>query len=1298
MTPPIQNGAALAVPRDTCDLSSIDLTEIKTLPDFNALHPLQKGNPLIKNSYALFNLGIQIDEKIGNKEGSQNGLLESQEVENFIRTNNEQGNEIPIDHCTFMEQFRLFAKDLPQIKSELAKEPDTSPIPRVFFSELPYLKEFSPLTSSILEHLGNPEKIQEIIQNSALPQALKTLFAQNNRLITVYITANDYAVVSESMNGQISLEKMRARMAEDGLSTEEANQYFYQMKSDAIPMANLTLDLREELNLAPPKGFFSLKEIAFLAQMVPELIQAHPELSALIDAVFPPGLDGKPMPTSATADLIISFDEFRESDFIKHYAALGISKGVFPFFQTKTSEEIFASFQAVRPALSVAISLWPRDLKTAFEKIPKEKRDLLQMVMNLPEHQQQIDFVIRMMEAESTTKYAQERDLDHPSENKGFMVLNGITWLLSGGESTYGNYFHNTRPQKHKDTRDAAIQALRETILSNNFQSIEEATSFMANHGQTDSVKVLNEQCSLGNWLTLSKITDNVDRNREILKLAEAYREGEWGNFWDWQIFPSPSLGRGGFFERASDFDNWQWGKSPQTVTALALNSHLAVETPNNYREKHLADFSILSAQIPDTQARAFSALVERVQKGETVPIEDIQKVVASDQLSASGQEELLAQIKLAMLKVENQKILADPNLKAEYEKLNDEQKKEALHLLGSNEVEGAISLLFSDPSGDYNPNNIRKAVESMDSTFDQIIDVDISKEKQLVLGLQEKKFPDTFLRALVAVLGKMKRIEGIAKPAVAIDALFREGQFSNLPRVRELFELPTHSSEQLQEFSDLVKSSRLSAANQERLLGIMLLQPNTLVAEAAEANFMAILGHPEIDPISGEYSSRYTGNLHSSIRTTLHRGVFGAGAMAAPTFISGSIGQAVFKSIQNHARIPREEITGLRRLLGFRGVHRLGNNALAKKLTMNFSTKLGAYGAAAAGTLVFFSITPYGDQLRDFSHEAWTYPYFPWSDMAVRDLPLESIQTYLSINASLQGMDSVLMGAKTIGALEIGTRVSNVVRGFEIGNRLAKRLDKLWPKGATWLRGNNSTAGLGLQGFRGLLSRMKSGILGKTESQIAEETLKSAERTAPWAADVAGLNSAERIWAKSAYEKACQELATKRAYFGGKRYNEIYDELAMPGLDVAQRQVLAMELQIISQGLTDNAKRLIMQHEIRVRSLRVLGQVGHNPAFSKSILKRAQKWQEEGLAMNKPELVDRSWALIEKGGAQYAQLPLMEFQNRKLAQFMLWMLFNESVDEATRHPTPVVPEFPEPIAPGHIQKPIPGKDHFPMR
>lgn len=1298
MTPPIQNGAATAVPLDSCDLSAIDFSEVKTLPAFENLHPIQKGNLQIKSRYSLLKLGTQIDEDIGKAAATQNGLLESTEVETFIKLNNDQGNAISIDTCTFMEQFRIFAKEIPQLKSELEKEPDLSTIPSVFFTSLPYLKEFSSISQSILEQLGNPEKIKEIIQNSPLPQALKNIFIQNNSLITLYISAQDYSTLTESMNGQASIEKVREKLAEVGLSIEEANEYFYHMKIDAVPMANLALDLCEELNLPPPKGFFSLKEIAFLAQMLPELIQADPALFFLIDSIFPQGPEGKPVPAAATADLIITFDEFKETDFFKNYNQMRISEGIFTYAPMKTPEEIFATFQAVRPALSMAISLWPQELKTAFEKIPKEKRELLQLAMNLPEEQQQMDFVLRMMEAESTTKYTQERDLDHPSEHKGSLVINGITWLFTGGETTFGNYFHNTRPQERKNIRDAAIDELRETIRSNNFQSIEEATSFMASQGRTESLKILNEQCSLGNWLTTSKITDDVARNREILKLAEGYREGEWGSFWDWQIVPTPSLGKGGFFERASDLDNWQWGKSPQTVMALALNSHIALETPSNFRDKHIADFTILVAQFPETQAKEFARVIERIGNNEIVSVDEIKKIVGQDSLTPSGQQELLAQTKIEMVKAENRKTIANPELQSEYEKLNEAQKAEALNLLGNKEVEGILPQLFSDPMASYDPNNIRKAIESMESTFDKIIDVDISKEKQLVMGLQEKKFPDSFLKALITVVSKLKRVEGIDKPAVAIDALFREAQFSNPQRAQELFKLHEQSPEQLQEFSDLVKSSRLTPANQEKLIGMMLLQPNTFITEAAENNFLNILGHPEIDPLTGDYNSRYTGNLHSAIRTTTHRTLFGAGLMAAPTMISGSLGQAIFRSIQNHARIPREEISGLRRMLGFRWVNRLGNNALAKKLTLNFSTKFGALGAAIAGTVAFFTLTPYGDQLKDFSYEAWTYPYLPWSDTAVRNLPLESIQTYLSINASLQGMDSVLMGAKTVGALEIGTRVSNVVRSFEIGNRLAKRLDQIWPQGAAWLRGKNATSGLGLQGVGGLFSRMKMGLVGKTESQIAEAALKSAERTAPWAADVAGLNTAERIWAKAAYEKTVQELAVKRAFFGGKRFNEIYDELASPSLNMAQRQALATELQVITQGLNDNAKRLILQHEIRARSLRVLGQVGHNPAFSKSILKRAQKWLEEGLEKNKPELVDRAWALIEKGGAQYAQLPLMEFQNQKLAKFMLWMLFNEAVDEASRHPSPVVPEYPEPIAPGRIMKPIPGKDHFPIR
>lgn len=1275
MTPPVKATAAPVVPADSCNLSPIDLSPFQQIPEFQTLHPLQQANLGVRNFYDLVQAAKDIDKKIGGAQKTQNGQLDSTEVDNFIQS--QASDAPPIDTCTFMNQFRMYASQLPHFIKELEAGPDLKPVSVDFFSGLPYLKEFSTLVPALMDNFGNMPAMLGLIHDSKLPEALKKAFSADGELINLYIVSLEYLKMDSDRDGQISQRDLLQQAAALGDTPENAEKTFYQMKIDSASAVNAALGLREELNMPAPPGILHIKVIAFLAEMLPDFIHAHEGLTAFIRSAFPKDANNQVSPSPAVQDMIITLEEFKNFPEIKNYLLT----------TSLSAEELFAQLQFISTGMGTSLSLWPEDLMEAFKKLPKEKRDFFESLMYLSVEQQRIDFALRMMEAESSSKYTQERELDHPHEHRGFMVINGLTWLFSGGETTYGNYFHNERPAENKKVRDDAILALKNTLRSGHFGSIAEATAYMANQGQSAEIEILNEKCSLATWVRLAEIQDNVERNRATLQVAEDFRRGTWGSFWDWQIVPSPSLGKGGWFARASDFENWSWIKSPQTIMALSLNNYIATETPNNWGVKHQADFDILTSQLPEEQGKAFATLIQKISAGEAVDMKDVEQSIQSDTLSAAGQTELLAQVNIELVRIQNQKLIEDPEFQAAYQTLNDEQKAEADHLIGNSakQIPGAITQLFTDPLSPLDPAKVKLAIESLDSSFSKVVDIDISHEKQLVLGLQEKNFPKNFNQALINAVGQMKRVEGGSKPAVAVEALFREAKFPDDVYARKLFNLLKPSLEQSAEFNELVKGSALSDANKAKLLGIMLLQPNTFVAEAAEDNFMAILGDPFPDPITGKYSAAYTGNLHSALRSTFHRTIFGVGALAAPTLVSGSIGQAFFRSVQNYARIPVEEITGFRRFIGGRLLHALGNSSSARRWALNFSPRAGAIGAAIAGTALFFTVTPYGEELKNFSYEALTYPYFPWSDMATRALPMEGIQLYLDTCASLQGMDGVLLGARTIGSLEIGTRIAGVARSFQVGARLANHIEKRLPRVATWLRGET----VGLQGTRGIWNSMKSSIAGRTESQIAEAALKNADdAAAAWAADVQGLNTAERIWAKTQYGHALKQLALKRSHFGGARFNEIYEELAKPGLEVAQRQALHLELQGIYKSLSPAAAKNIAQAEMRAQSLRVLGKVGNHPEFSKSILNRAKKWIEQGTATSNAELVERGWLLLEKGAAQYAQLPLMAMHNQKLAKFMLWMLFHEKVDEVMRPKTPITPDFPESIAAGVIVPP----------
>ncbi len=255
---------------------------------------------------------------------------------------------------------------------------------------------------------------------------------------------------------------------------------------------------------------------------------------------------------------------------------------------------------------------------------------------------------------------------------------------------------------------------------------------------------------------------------------------------------------------------------------------------------------------------------------------------------------------------------------------------------------------------------------------------------------------------------------------------------------------------------------------------------------------------------------------------------------------------------------------------------------------------------------------------------------------------------------------------------------------------------------------------------------------MGKTESQIAAETLQEmsvANATKPWAADVEGLQTAERVWAKDQYGKAMKRVkqnidlawgnaqgevnaAAKTLEPGAtapvnpiQKLSDMHELLMDPALPPAQRSLLqtqfGAELNAVAPQINPNLLKGILEESQKAQSLEALGKVGEFPQFSSSILKRAQKWMENGAKPGAEELIDQANRFLHQGAIQYIQLPKMGLENQSMAQFMLWMIFHEKTDEIMRPKTLITPDYPSAIAPGVIidrTKKAPAKKPAPQK
>ncbi|GEM_PF-6859827 len=1164
--------------------NACDLSPIH-LATFKQLPPFDKLPPAQQadSQVKMFYGMVQATFAIDQSFGDNNESLSSIEVDQFIKANPQDNPEFTT--CNFMGQIRSFLTDFPKLKAALDKGPDTTPIPLAGLKSLPELEKFPILNE---EDFKDSNVVQSKLSASALSEPFKKLFSERSDILFAYFLAQAYLASDLDKNGELSLKDLQTLLAQKGQTGIDATLMLSQARETIAQASELGFQIRGQEKLPQDPNAFDLSTFFGLAQVAAELILADPTLSAILDIVAPIAADGKRNPVPEISDGYLSVEKLEK--LIKKNPSI-----------TLDAKSAFEHLQSLESALSLPYSLWPSDLQNLLESAGEDTKDKISLVQNLSEDYRKTDFVIRMLEQLSASQYEQQK-LDHAGTEGSF--LSGLSYVITGGHWSWNKHFQEEKPQLEKEGRDAAISTLKEVLKKNKFEKIEEAIGYMAANGKFAEVTLLKGECELDQWVEISKETKDVDRNQKIREMATYFREGRY-KFWEFPILPLPRLGKGGFFERASSLSNWTF-KSPELIETLALDNYLAGKTPNLFDLKNNPGIEDLAAQLNEADRKTLQDLFNKLQKGQDVEVEKIPGFLVSTSLTPEGQEEILVQTRASLTILENTRLLQNSDLQAQFKALPDAQAKEA------------------------------------ESILKGVAGLNIPKEAALQ-HFKESNYPSKFYDEAEKVFKKMGT-QTMKAPASRLEVLFREARFPNEARVREIFNLAQPSALDKAEFSAAVKASKLSASNQANLLAAFLIQPNNQIAEAAQDEFFAILGYPTKDPASGEWDRTKTGSLHTAIKSTAAKGIFGVGLYTAPTAVGGGFGWALGK------------LPIIARVLGTRS-------------PVIGATVFGAIGAA-------WTLSPYGEGLRDYAHQGLSFPYFKWSDFAVMDAGREAAGLYIDFNVGLQGMEAVVGGFKALGALELGTRFANAVR-----------LPAGW--GASAGRTKNFFSNLGAR------------LMGKTQSEIAEEALKKAGlEGVPWAADVQGLSTAERVWAKAQYETLQAEATKAREFFAATHADaaeliQLQEQLASSTLSAAERTALEARLSATAQRLPEAMKTRLIEINVKVRSFEVLGKVGPLPQFSGRILRQAMKWKSEGEALIKEgereageALLKRAEILVQNGAVQYVNLPRMAMQNTRLGKAMIWSFFAENIDNFTRPPTPLAPDFPEDINVGILIPP----------
>jgi hypothetical protein len=1269
MTPPI-------VPQGTdsascTDLTPVDLTPFKDFPDLKNIPAANLVYPELRANLKTANLYLNIDDKKKGL-GNGNGLLEKDELDQFIANNRKIfGPETTA--CMLLQEARLLAAQAPQIKIKLGQAPDLTPVELAPLKALPYLDEFVKLPKVI----NSMDEFKALLAKTSIPKELQEAIVQSEKIQTAYISARMLVESDvDPKDGKLSVEDLK-KLFEQNPDASQASKndpalILAQARIQIPVLALQGKQIQAALRLPSDPQTIDVNLVKGYVELAPKFFDADPDLKYLLEVIGNKNEKGQIVLVPDATDGYFTLEEFKKNNVVQSKVMGGAG----------SAEAQFAKIKAVLGLLEQPLYLWPNDLQEKLKNSGEDAYKNISSLQQLTLDQSRAELVLQFVQQTSDGKFEQNK-VDHAGPAGNSYMAKLVGYIVFG--EPWNKHFQETRPQASKEERDAAIETLRKTMRERSqLNKVEDALTYLENNGNEKEAKILKEDCDIERWIKTANINEDVERYKALAKLSGDYRKGHWPGFWDFNLIPTPRLGSGGWWDRAVHLDNWSWGKESDAIVSLGIDNYLGTEIPNTYRADHEGRSLMLVGQLSEADRKSFGEMMEKAAKGELSDTKTAETLLEKATLTKEGREDLLSRLRLAIQGGENVKLYKEVSALPFLKDLKQEDEKlQKLNTIFSSVTGGAVKA---------------QAIEG------QLEMLEFSKEDTQTL--------QTYLRR-VQVLLPLPEDKGI-------DTLFHEAQLGDQEaRARELFQKENPTDPEKVEFKSILAKGKLSDENRQVLEFGFDHQLENRIAEAAKNEFMDILGYPQKgmilkdDKMTQDWDPKSVGNLHNSIRTTVDRGV-GLGMILAPTAAGGGIGYSLAKSDPRWGLFGGAVIGGgigftasddnkVRNAFfgaGVGGATAYGFSRLFK--VKNLNPWWGAAAVAALGTM--FTISPYGENLRNMGWEIMKTPYRPWSDFSVADMPAEGLGIYVDFAVGTKAMTGVMDGVRLFGALEMGSRILALPGVSRISPWLLRRklttslmgaglgglsgYDLSSKKdGATIFRDVSMGAVGGFSFTYGMLTNKLwtvtgAGAIGggtfmymNTDHKDVPKTIRN---TVLGALAVGGMVFFLGKGLKVSMEKPTgldAEIMRKTTPLTVEEVQALQAQGKLKWLSPWAEQQYKQTLQQIEAGEAMNmsAERLEAMKRLAASYAKV-GMEGAFPRYSSRILSYAMKHAEAETA----EGLEQSQKTIMQGAADLQMMEKGTLTNDKLAKVMLIGAFADKVDGKVKPGTPLIPKFNE--------------------
>jgi hypothetical protein len=506
-----------------------------------------------------------------------------------------------------------FFKKVQEKLREKFIELTSQPIDLTHFKALPYLDEILKLELPDLPDPKNPkfkEAFQEVlkviapkIETAEIPQKLKEVLLQNLDSLVSYDTAKKLMRKDSDKDHQLTLQEIGQEFEKKGIPAydPESNAPNELLRSRALTsgIVSLGLQLRQGLKLKEDPTLLDLdwiynlgalqnrkfdneeesRQIKFLSEKVVKALgNKDITFKVLFQILFKTNEKGELVKSKEGKyelvpgnSRLLTLEGFKKNPLVQKMKKEKTLPG--------GSEEVF--FASIKDSLALLRSpayLWSKEIKEKFENLGPEGIRFISQLQGLNKDQNNTVYVLEKLEETNELKYAQER-IDHPNDwvrAVPSVVTYPVFFFVSDNknrlERNWGRYFNEERPLNNKNKRQAAIEALRKTLKEKGFTKIKQALDHLEENGESDTVKILKEECYLPRWMKISNIENRVERDKETRKAAQEFNVGSYKSGWDFQILPSYRHVSQVGAEKGSKIFTW---KSPELPLALSLNNIL---------------------------------------------------------------------------------------------------------------------------------------------------------------------------------------------------------------------------------------------------------------------------------------------------------------------------------------------------------------------------------------------------------------------------------------------------------------------------------------------------------------------------------------------------------------------------------------------------------------------------------------------------------------------------------------------------------------------------------------------------